>query len=336
MNGQSIEISVIIPVYQAEAFLEDCFKTVKKAAEVFEGRHGSIGKVVQIILVDDGSKDKSGEICDRLKADNILVKHTENFGVSHARNIGMEMASGKYISFVDSDDKVMEDYFLNLYNSVEGSEIIIGDMMETLPADKVLGGQDYIRDAILYGDTHVWGKLFLLSYIKKQKLLFREDLTIGEDMLFLMELALSFKGKDFAKKASPNGYIYTDNEQGAMKRSYSEKYLDQIKCWNYAQKLMEGSEWVFERKTYDRLSEIQIMSAMLVAGKIACIDDRTMGKADKDLINAALNSCSDSINKAKNLGKGFERLSTGYKLKVVLFTINKNMYLKIYGKWKRH
>jgi hypothetical protein len=148
-----------------------------------------------------------------------------------------------------------------------------------------------------------------------------------------MELAVKAGDDPFAAKASPNGYYYTDNEQGAMKRSFAASYLDQISCWKHAQRLMQTAPYDFDKRCYDRLSEIQIMSAMLVAGKIACMDKKANN--DEDLVRLALDTCSDSLEEAGLLGKGFRRLSKGYKVKVLLYKLNRELYLKVYGKWKR-
>ncbi len=334
MNGQSIDISVIIPVYQAKNYLEECVSSIRKSIANFEkSGAGAFGKI-QLVLIDDGSTDGSADICDRIIEENDIVKHTSNCGVSHARNLGIEEADGEYLAFVDADDKVTENFLLDLYRTSVGKHVTISDMMETLPDEIVLNGINYIERGVLYGDTHVWGKLFRKSSITECGVRFREGLTIGEDMLFLMELSVKFGNRELAAKACSNGYIYTDNEQGAMKKSFSPSYIDQIKCWEYAEGLMKHSPLDFNNESYDRLSEIQIMSAMLLAGKIACIDDESKKIQDGDLIRIALDSCTDTIKNARISGGGFNRLSFGYKLKVVLFSISRDLYLKMYGKWK--
>jgi glycosyltransferase involved in cell wall biosynthesis len=332
MNGQSIDISIIIPVYQAASYLERCVTSVKEALSYWEEKSDRAG-ASQIILVDDGSTDGSSELCDRLCCKDVIVRHTENFGVSHARNVGMEMADGIYIAFVDSDDTVQKEYIQKLYETAENSKAIIADMMEG-DFGGPLNGYDYIEKAVLYRDTHVWGKLFLKEALIKAGVKFKEGLTIGEDMLFLAELALKLGDEKAAAFVTPVLYNYLDNEQGAMKKSFKESYLDQLTCWREAEKLLKGSNHEFSRAAYDRLSEIQMMSAMLVAGKIACMDDSSKESADRDLINMALISCRELIDSAEHIGKGFSRLSVGYKLKVLLFKISKKAYLGFYGKWK--
>ena len=334
MSGQSIEISVIIPVYNAGDHIEDCVASVKASADSFMGSECGAGKSVQIVLVDDGSTDNSPSICDALSIEGVTVRHTANFGVSHARNIGMELAEGRYIAFVDADDSVSSDYLTDLYTALEDSKAIVSDMMGSLEDGRIYKGYDFISDAVLFYDTHVWGKLFCAEAIKTSKVRFREDLTIGEDMLFLSELAAKSADNSFAVKASPDGYRYTDNAGGAMKKAFSPSYIDQIRCWKLEEELMKGAGHTFGKESYDRLSEIQMMSAMLVAGKIACMDDNALRTEDADLVRAALDNCLDTIISAKKLGKGFKRLSFSYRLKVLLFKANRRLYLKIYGRLK--
>lgn len=103
-------ISVIIPVYNVEEYLERCVNSVLKQTY----------NDLEIILVDDGSTDNSGKICDELKNkdDRIIVIHKENQGLSASRNIGIEKATGEYITFVDSDDYILEDMYETLYKNL--------------------------------------------------------------------------------------------------------------------------------------------------------------------------------------------------------------------------
>ena len=103
-------ISVIIPIYNVEKFLSFCIDSIVNQTY----------KNLEIILVDDGSTDNSGKICDEyaLKDNRIKVMHKQNGGVSSARNVGLNIAKGKYIGFVDSDDYVENDMFEILHNLI--------------------------------------------------------------------------------------------------------------------------------------------------------------------------------------------------------------------------
>lgn len=103
-------ISIIVPVYNVERYLRTCVKSLL----------GQTYKNIEIILVNDGSRDESGTICDELKKNNdkISVIHKENGGLASARNKGLEYAKGKYVTFVDSDDYVAEDMYECLYEAI--------------------------------------------------------------------------------------------------------------------------------------------------------------------------------------------------------------------------
>lgn len=99
-------ISIVIPVYNVEQYLNKCIESVlKQTYQNFE-----------VILVDDGSTDKSGIICDTFSDSRIKVIHKKNGGLSDARNVGTKYAKGCYITWVDSDDTIHEDYLKILYN----------------------------------------------------------------------------------------------------------------------------------------------------------------------------------------------------------------------------
>ncbi|MFQ7600406.1 glycosyltransferase [Faecalimonas umbilicata] len=112
------KVSIIVPVYKTKETLEKCVNSLLEQTL----------QEIEIILVDDGSLDESGEMCDSFSKDlRVHVVHKENGGLSSARNAGLKIASGDYIGFVDSDDYVHPEMFYNLYNRIEKdkSEICI-------------------------------------------------------------------------------------------------------------------------------------------------------------------------------------------------------------------
>ena len=104
------EISVIVPVYNCEKYIGKCIESILN--QTF--------KDLELILIDDGSADESGKICDEYKIQDKRVKviHEKNSGVSIARNVGINVAKGKYIGFVDSDDYLAPDMYESLYENL--------------------------------------------------------------------------------------------------------------------------------------------------------------------------------------------------------------------------
>jgi len=109
--NENVLVSIIVPIYKVENYLEKCLESI--IAQTYNN--------LQIILIDDGSPDSCGEICDEyaLKDSRIIVIHQKNMGLSAARNAGFEKVLGKYIGFVDSDDYIANDMYESLVNAIE-------------------------------------------------------------------------------------------------------------------------------------------------------------------------------------------------------------------------
>ena len=190
--GKSTTLSVIIPVYNAEKTLHFCLDSVKNQT------YGDY----EVILVDDGSSDRSLQICnDYMKNDyRFKVIHKENGGVSSARNQGLDMASGKYVMFIDCDDYIKTDFFS-----------IYVHCMEAYKADVVIGGLICKTDkAVLEKkvsplgemNTDIWehicllpemfgyvaGKIHRLDLINKNHIRFNENMYSQEDLDFNMSV----------------------------------------------------------------------------------------------------------------------------------------------------
>ncbi|MBQ3006127.1 MAG: glycosyltransferase [Clostridia bacterium] len=139
MENQAL-ISVIIPVYNVEAYLRECVESVlKQTYQNFE-----------IILVDDGSTDSSGDICDEYAGNDerISVVHQKNGGLSAARNTGLAEANGKYIYFLDSDDYITETAFEKLLEIAgkDNSDIVFFDAVSFADTDDFTVNQNYVRN----------------------------------------------------------------------------------------------------------------------------------------------------------------------------------------------
>ena len=167
------KISVVLPIYNVEKYLEKCIETVLK--QTYSN--------IEIILVDDGATDSSPQICDKYaKLDNrIRVIHKVNGGLSDARNAGTAVATGEYITYIDSDDYVTETYVEYLYSLIEkyqtkvalcthtivfegGKEVALGNgEQEVLDAEKCLERMLY-HDVI---DTSAWGKIYAIDLARQ-------------------------------------------------------------------------------------------------------------------------------------------------------------------------
>lgn len=200
-------ISIIIPVYNGEKYIKKCIDSILK--QTYSN--------FLLIVVDDGSKDHTREIIKEYEDNRIKFIHTKHFGVSNARNAGIDESSGKYITFVDADDEVSEDFLECLINnfgkSVDLAMCSYSKMNKHYTNNKntIFINQKeaykYILNKNISG--YVWNKLFLREIVIKNKIYFSTKLSMGEDILFVSEYLKYCKNikVDFNKK-----YYYRTNE----------------------------------------------------------------------------------------------------------------------------
>lgn len=204
------KISVIVPVYNVEKYLSRCIDSI--LAQTFTD--------FELLLIDDGSKDKSGNICDEYakKDSRIRVFHKENGGVSSARNLGLDNAEGEWILFVDADDWIEQDYFPSHLLKDNCWDII------QVPRNGGSNFHKYVKDVVcknrfevikfLHKDFYYecWGR-----FIRKRVLgttRFDETIKIGEDMIFFVSIFTRISTYYVMSKGGC--YIYFLNETSAM------------------------------------------------------------------------------------------------------------------------
>ena len=208
------KISIIVPVYKAERYLHKCVDSL--LSQTFSD--------FEVILVDDGSPDRSGEICDEyVRQDSrVRVIHKRNGGVSSARNVGINVALGKWICFVDSDDYVMP-CFLETFVLYGLSETNVLYMNSGFYVDNLDDGnliykgipqtnRKYEESEFLYGEYyHMINspcmKIFNRDVLKEEGIYFDTHLSLGEDHLFVLDYLLS-KGIVSIKNVGGDGYRY--------------------------------------------------------------------------------------------------------------------------------
>lgn len=319
-------ISIVIPVYQAKKTLRKCVESCLAQKNILESE-------IEVILVDDGSTDGSGALCDELASEDelgrIKVIHTENKGVSSARNTGLKAACGRFVAFVDSDDYVLDDILGTMIKYADEGTLLV-DETKSFESSQKISGFMYIENSILNENAHVWGKIYDRQALIDGNIFFKEGLTIGEDLLFLLDFAVLIGRKRCIRCISEGDYVYTENENGAMNSAFKKSYLDQIKCWKLAEdKLLEVREYL-SPYAFVSVAVSQILTALLVAGKVAT----QKGERNPQLDETAVTMVKDQIKHALKVRGAFAGLSFGHKLKVIVFRINPKLYLKMYAKHK--
>ena len=185
-----MDISIIIPLYNKEEYIEDCLNSC--LSQVFQGEF-------EVIVVDDGSIDNSGKIADRIAAkDNRLkIIHTQNGGVTAARRIGYEHAQGKFVMFVDSDDKLLDNALSSTYDAIiqQNADEVVAyyKTQHERIADSGMRGwinPDYMIKELLATRIHfciLWGILFRKE-ILEGCLDIPRDIKNGEDILLQIKV----------------------------------------------------------------------------------------------------------------------------------------------------
>lgn len=212
------KISVIIPVYNADKYLNYCIDSI--LAQTFVD--------FELLLINDGSNDKSEIICNEYAQidSRVRVFHKKNEGVSSARNLGLSEALGEWITFVDADDYLCKDSLESLLNGAS-ADLIVGGFSRIYkysgrielfyPEDRKINLKndlDYFGKMIGIYLTTPWCKFFKNSIIRNNKLKFNKDLFYGEDTDFVFRYVLQIDSIQFVSKQV---YCYCDNENAFVK-----------------------------------------------------------------------------------------------------------------------
>ena len=231
-------ISVIVPVYNVEQYLPSCLDSIL----------GSTYTNWECLLVDDGSTDRSGIICDRYAASDarFRVFHKENGGVSSARNKALENMNGEWLMFLDSDDEILASAMQNLLTAAmnSGSDMSMGNYVRvqskgddihsnTYPTPRTMSLEDVLTLFFVYPRGRFQGylanRIMKASVVRDNHLRFREDIYYKEDGLFLVQYLLySKKDVPFITDVT---YLYKIREGSAMmvaSRRYNRKYLTNL------------------------------------------------------------------------------------------------------------
>ena len=248
-------ISVIIPIYNAEKYLNKCLDSLINQTY----------KNLEIVLINDGSKDKSLEIMKEYKKKDkrIIIIDKKNTGVSDTRNIGINKSTGKYIMFIDADDYIESDYVELMYNElknkkydlvISGNKVVdnnykvINNMLYTNKNTKLTWKKiekDFINTLYF---SQIWKILIDRDIIITNNIKFDKNLSYGEDMLFIYNLL--HKSNNFGYLAYCGYNYYQSNDSVTHKQDISkvDKYIkDNLYIFNYFRKEMKDDKLIYNR-----------------------------------------------------------------------------------------
>lgn len=311
-----MDISFIIPVYNVKQMLSECVESIKQ--EYLKEYD------YEIILVDDGSTDGSGELCDGIAEgyDKVKVIHRENGGLSAARNTGLKAAQGEYVIFIDSDDKLIDDKLSSLLETAfkyktdvcRGDFEYLFDDKNTYPnvikqfvAESPITGIDYVKKSVENSDLQmmVWMNIYRRKFLLDNDLFFAEGLNHEDEewsprMFYAAESVVSVPQVFYS-------YFIRDNSISNDRSKLAKSSLDQIKV-------------CYRIKDY--------ISKWKDAGMVSIMQDRAVGMylsaftrgklVDRKYRNLINNKFFSGMNMSKK-----------NKIKVIMFKFSKNLYYRI-------
>lgn len=321
------KISVIVPVYNVEQYLERCVDSIINQTY----------KNLEIILVNDGSTDNSGQLCDELakKDDRIKVIHKKNGGVSETRNLGIRESNGNYITFIDSDDvvsaKMIEELYSNLLKN--GADISIGNVIHNYNINNVVF-DDSNNDILLWNNEEALkeflkakitsfypvAKLFKKNIISNLE--FNVDYKLAEDAMFITEILLV---KDVTVVySSKDIYAYCHRSESATTSINGNTVFDTIKVYDIILPKIE--------KKYPNLKRYVVLrknwANFEVFDKLILSNNPLFDKERKYLKNKIISSRSQILK--ENL------FTPNRKISLLVLSLSEYLYKKILLVGKKH
>lgn len=245
-------ISIIITAYNSEKYIKECVTSILNQGF----------KQIEIIIINDGSTDQTESICLELKNKDSRIKYVkvENGGVSKARNIGIRYATGKYITFIDSDDYVLQNFFSDAAKVLQNKNLLLLKYNHyELKGENFIRQKDvYIQNfsidelaaCIISGYTNrfyigptmarvVWATFFDLELIRKNNIYFDESLYIGEDALFCLSYLYLINDKNKINFVNKSYYVYRIREDSACRKYKGDFHEQCLKQQNSLQNIVE-------------------------------------------------------------------------------------------------
>ena len=306
-------ISIIVPIYNAEKYIEKLLISINN--QKYDN--------YEVILVNDGSTDKTKYICEKyiINHKKMRLINKKNTGVSDTRNLGIKQAKGKYLCFIDADDILTDDYLSSfveiISNKVEKDNSLIccqyekmyNNYVPSTSNDSLLILKKYTKKEkynVLYDNEYsgyLWNKMFLKRIIKENKIEFRKDIYMSEDLCFIFDY---LKYVDNVLCINKKNYIYRIINSSASKNILNKKWFSVYKVIDY----MLKNNNLYTKKLYRRISYAYQYYLFIGKGRVKIIKNNKINCDDIE---------KEIKNRIKNSKKYFKVLSIKQKIKILVY-----------------
>lgn len=335
-------ISVIVPVYNTERYLRLCINSLLR--QTYQD--------IEIILINDGSTDSSGSICDEYAAldQRIRVFHKQNGGVSSARNCGIEAARGEYIAFVDSDDYVEPGMLSAMYHKIteEDVDLVICGYTKVLDTCSIFhycddsylsGGADicrfilHCRSWCLFAS--IWNKLYRRDLIRK---LFHQNISLGEDMIFNLDYLENCQTVSCIPQCY---YYYRQNQNNSLTRNQYQDDFFAICVYKYERLYQFCKKYNADNRWDDRMIHKRFLEYTIIyLSRLVSVENISITDKLKKLNEVCHNrQLQEAITLTSGLTRRYRLLVVliRCRLSLPLLAIIEAWYLfkKIKGRWNK-
>lgn len=302
-----MNLSIIIPVYNAEKYLDECLNKVLKETN----------DSTEIILINDGSTDGSLKICQKYKNQNIKIYNNENHGVAYSRNFGISKAKGKWIMFVDADDLLCDNWHTHIkkyYNK----------KFDFVFFSKNFNGVNYSKADVLSFITKykhnkfylpsIWSKIYSRKFLIENNIKFDEKLINGEDMIFNINCLFASSKYSFDNNSI---YKYRINLQSAT-HVFNAKFINSDKHFHDVLKDIFNKDNTIDDLLKQKISNFLFQGARInIAYRLSLSNDYKVFYKNKDII--------------KLYGhKNIDYKKFNFKERVILILLNMRLYYLVF------
>lgn len=329
-------VSIIVPVYNVEKYLKQCVDSLINQTY----------QKIEILLIDDGSKDSSGKICDEFAREysEITTYHKKNSGLGLTRNYGLDRLNGDYVTFVDSDDYLEKDAIKKLVMGLDNdqNDTVIGGFTKVTDSGKVLYTESYAEEIVNQGEVYsnlfvrmlgsspsehdflkpsVWNTLYSVEIIREHKLYFvSERELISEDFVWNSDYYQYSKNVKIISSAS---YYYRCNPNSLTQVYKKDRFARSIAFYQYM--IKKTSKTSVSEEAYLRLTK-----SLFIYVKMCFTQglDRPFGQIKKEIAGI----CSDQILQKAISSYPVDKLGIKQRFFVMMIAHKKSTFLTCLAK----